>query len=997
MKRYNGGSSGASHCAQISYRSEASIMQSVSSHQSFRFLRTQQIHSLNVEVQEFEHIATGARHYHIAAERDENVFLVAFRTVPEDSSGVAHILEHTALCGSKRYPVRDPFFMMTRRSLNTFMNAFTSSDWTAYPFASQNRKDFFNLLDVYLDATFFSRLDPLDFAQEGHRVEFAEAGNPESELVYKGVVFNEMKGAMSSPVSTLWQTLTKYLFPTTTYHHNSGGEPSCIPDLSYEQLLEFYRSHYHPSNAVFMTFGDIEAVELQNRFEELVLSHFTRSEHVIDVEDEKRYFAPVRVEEAYALDQADLEHQTHHVLGWLLPKSIDLDELMQAHLLSRVLLDNSSSPLRAALESSELGSAPSPLCGLEDSNREMSFVCGLEGSDPEHAAAFETLVMDTLEQVARDGVPQEMVEAQLHQLELSQREITGDSYPFGLQLILGGLSAGIHGGDPIAALNVDPALEKLREAITDRDYIPSLIRRWLLDNPHRVRLTLRPDNQLAALRDAAEAERLAAMKAAMSDQEKTAVVELAAKLEARQMQVDDDSILPRVTLEDVPTELHLPKGEGMDLPKLDGTWYSAGTNGLVYQQVILDLPSLNDEEQALMPLYSHCLTELGCGERDYRQNQAYQSQVAGGFSAYTSVRGLPDNEQEVTGYLVISGKALAVNRDALADLMVETLDRARFDETKRMREIVAQMRSRREQSITGQGHGMAMMAACAGFAPSSQLAHNSRGLEGVRRIKALDRSLEDEAALDRLSQSLIALHQRIKGAPRRFLMVAEEEYRDALSKAIQQRWSDVTVADDFVPFSLPKTRKGVSQVWLTSTQVSFCAKAFPTVTVDHADAAPLTVLGEFLRNNYLHRAIREQGGAYGAGASQDSGDAVFRFFSYRDPRIGGTLDDFDASARWINETDIDPLKLEEAILGVVSSIDKPGSPAGEAKQTYHATLFGRTPEQRQKFRSEVLGVQVADLKRVAALYLKPESASVAVVTSSKGAAELPESFERIEV
>ncbi len=436
-------------------------MQAEHCHSAFRFIGNKVIDALNVEVAEYEHKATGARHYHLASDYDENVFLVAFRTVPEDSRGVAHILEHTALCGSERFPVRDPFFMMTRRSLNTFMNAFTSSDWTAYPFASQNRKDYFNLLDVYLDASFFSRLDPLDFAQEGHRVEFAEADNPESNLVYKGVVFNEMKGAMSSPVSTLWQTLTKHLFPTTTYHYNSGGDPECIPDLSYEDLLEFYRSHYHPSNAVFMTFGDIPAAELQQRFEENALSRFERRDEVIEVTDEKRYYAPVRVEEAYALSQDDLSNSTHHVLGWLLPRSIELDELMQAHLLSRVLLDNSSSPLRAALESTELGSAPSPLCGLEDSNREMSFVCGLEGSEPEHAAAFEQLVMDTLNRVAEEGVPMDMVEAQMHQLELTQREITGDGYPFGLQLILSAMPAAIHRGSPIGVLDIDPALEKL--------------------------------------------------------------------------------------------------------------------------------------------------------------------------------------------------------------------------------------------------------------------------------------------------------------------------------------------------------------------------------------------------------------------------------------------------------------------------------------------------------------------------------------------------------
>lgn len=219
-------------------------------------------------------LKTGATHYHLSADNNENVFLVALRTIPTDSTGVAHMLEHTALCGSERFPVRDPFFMMIRRSLNTFMNAFTSSDWTAYPFASQNRKDFDNLMDVYLDAVFFSRLHELDFAQEGHRFEFDTPDDANSDLVYKGVVFNEMKGAMSSPVSTLWQTVTEHLFPTTTYHYNSGGEPENIPDLSYQQLKDFYKIHYHPSNAVFMTFGDIPAYEHHEVFENKVLNRF---------------------------------------------------------------------------------------------------------------------------------------------------------------------------------------------------------------------------------------------------------------------------------------------------------------------------------------------------------------------------------------------------------------------------------------------------------------------------------------------------------------------------------------------------------------------------------------------------------------------------------------------------------------------------------------------------------------------------------------------------
>ncbi|WP_151670676.1 insulinase family protein [Nitrincola schmidtii] len=978
--------------------SSASTNSQAEIHQSFDFRRSQWIESLAIEVMEFEHRQTGALHYHIQADNDENVFLVAVRTMPEDSTGVAHILEHTVLCGSERYPVRDPFFMMTRRSLNTFMNAFTSSDWTAYPFASQNRKDFFNLLDVYLDAVFFSRLDPLDFAQEGHRVEFEDPENPESPLVYKGVVFNEMKGAMSSPVSTLWQTITRYLFPQTTYHHNSGGEPSCIPDLTYDDLLHFYRSHYHPSNAVIMTFGNLPVSEIQERIDTLALSRFQRSELMLQVEDEKRYFSPVRVEEGYACDQPSMEKQTHHVMGWLLPRSIDTEALMEAHLLSQVLLDNSSSPLRAALESSELGSSPSPMCGLEDSNREMSFLCGIEGSEPEHADAFETLVLETLQQIVEDGVDQSMVEAQLHQLELSQREITGDGMPFGLQLILAGLSAGIHRGDPLKALNIDPALESLREKVKSPDFIPSLIKRWLLDNPHRVRVTLRPDAELSVRREEAEKARLSAIKAELSTEQAQAIVERAKALEARQLQIDDDSVLPCVTLEDVPVELNFPTQVGLPNLSKGSCWYAAGTNGLSYQQVIVELPDLSEAELQLLPLYSHCLTELGCGDRNYRENQAYQSEISGSFSASCSVRGEPEDAQKVSGFLVLSGKALAVNQHRLADLMAETLNAARFDEHKRIKEIVSQMRSRRVNSITGRGHALAMQAASANFSPAAKLSHITSGLEGIRRLKALDNSLADNSELNTLAESMAALHQRIKSAPRRYLMVGEAEHQQAMDTAYQQvNQALPDVHSDFVAISLPETRSAVQQIWITDTQVNFCAMAFPTVTSSHPDAAALTVLGDYLRNGYLHRSIREKGGAYGGGAAQDNSDAVFRFYSYRDPRIEGTLADFLAAKEWLLSELPDPKKVEEAILGVVSSIDKPGSPAGEAKKDFHAELFGRTQEMRKAFRARILSVTGEDLQRVAKTWLIPEKQSVAILSNTKLSSDLPESYERIEI
>jgi len=953
-------------------------------HTTFEWVRSQPIDSLKVTVEEYRHKITGAQHIHINADNSENVFLVALRTVPHDSTGVAHILEHTALCGSEKFPVRDPFFMMIRRSLNTFMNAFTSSDWTAYPFASQNRKDFNNLLDVYLDAVFFSRLDELDYAQEGHRLEFDQPDNPASPLVYKGVVFNEMKGAMSSVSSQLWQTLCKYLFPYTTYHYNSGGDPEHIPELSYEQLKEFYRTHYHPSNAIFMTFGDIPVVELQQTFEQRALHRFEKLDSEIRVKDEKRYHAPLRVEEAYPLNEnGDLENKTHIVMGWMLGRSTNLEETLRAQLLSSVLLDNSASPLQHALETTDLGTAPSPLCGLDDSQLELTFVCGIEGSNSDQTKALEALILSTLEKVAREGVPKEQLEACLHQLELQQREVGGDSYPYGLQLILTALTAATHRGDPISLLNLDPALEKLRRDIEDPEFIKGLARELLLDNPHRVSLTLTPDEQLAERRKQAEAEQLAEIKASLSDEQKQAIVEQAQALQQRQMQVDDETILPKVGLEDIPPEMHYIAGDRQMIDNHELTSYATGTNGLVYQQIVIQLPSLDESLYTLLPFYTICLTELGVGERDYLETQRWQSQVVGSINAYSSIRGAIDDVQNISGLLTLSAKALTRHQQQLSELMQATLEQVRFDELPRIRELVSQTRARREQAVTGSGHALAMAAASAGMSPSAKLSHKLSGLAGIQAVKALDDALKDDTALQQFADKLKRIHQAVLQTPREYLIVGEEERLGDYRNTLQQVWPQVqTDSENFQAFDLPSVSERIQQAWLANTQVNFCAKAFPSVPMDHPDAAPLTVLGGFLRNGYLHRAIREQGGAYGSGASQDSNIAAFRFFSYRDPRLAETLNDFDKSIEWLLNEEHEWSKVEEAILGVISAIDKPSSPAGEAKQTYHAELHGRTREKREQFRNRVLAVKLEDLQRVAKTYLQPEKASVAIVTHS---------------
>ncbi len=955
-------------------------------HPAFEYMGQQTIDSLNLTVEHYQHKLTGATHYHLAADDPQNVFLVALRTVPMDSTGVAHILEHTVLCGSQKYPVRDPFFMMIRRSLNTFMNAFTSSDWTAYPFATENKKDFQNLLQVYMDAVFFPNLDPLDFAQEGHRFEFEEKTNPESPLTYKGVVFNEMKGAMSSPISTLWQQFSSEIYPTTTYHYNSGGEPEKIPDLTYQQLVAFHRYHYHPSNAVFMTYGDISAQEHQENFESLALSRFTQAVNPVFVGLEQRFDQPKVVRHVYALDEEEIQNKTHIVLGWLLGENKDPLEVLKGQLLSSVLLDNSASPLRKVLEDTSLATAPSPLCGLEESNKEMVFVVGVQGSEPEHSEAIEALVLNELQRIVKEGVEPSQVEAMLHQLELSQREVGGDTYPYGLQLILHALPGALHEGNPIALLDTDQALAALENEIKNPQFIPDLIQSWLLDNPHRIRLTMEPDVTLSTQKEQAEKDRLATIQAQLTEDEKQEIVDQALALEQRQAQVDDPDILPKVTKEDVPEQIKTYTPRFTQVGDMPVTAYQCGSNGLTYEQVIVELPALDEQEKEVLPLFNSCITEVGSAGRSYLETQAYHAAVSGGVSARSQVYSKFQAPSSCHSHFILSSNGLNRNQSKIAELLEETLYYARFDEFSRLKDLVGQVRASVDHGITGNGHGLAMMAATQHFTPAAHWKFQRSGFAGIQSIKRIHQSLQSsDEAVSSFAECLSGIQSKLCQSSKQALIISDERGLPSALTGLQQSWSVLPKSSSQQElFQEQASGVLVQQAWVTSTQVSFCAQAYPAVMSDHDDAPKLSVLGACLRNGFLHSAIREKGGAYGGGATYNGEASAFVFYSYRDPRLLETYDDFNRAIDWLMSSEATQAKVDEAILNVISSMDKPGSPAGEVKKAFYQALHGRTYEQRMRYRQGVISATLNELREVAERYLMNNTPSRAVLTNTKG-------------
>ncbi len=932
--------------------------------------RIQPIPELNITLLSLTHEPTGARHLHVACDDPNNVFAVGFRTPPSDSTGVPHILEHTVLCGSEGFPVRDPFFAMLKRSLNTFMNAMTAADWTFYPVASMNGKDFDNLMGIYLDAVFFPLLRENDFRQEGHRFEFSDLQDSKSQLEIKGVVFNEMKGAMADPSSLLGRRLTRALFPNTCYGVNSGGEPLDIPDLTWEQLRSFHQTFYHPSNSWFFTYGDMPLEGHLAKIEKLALSRFEHLDVDSEIPLETRLTAPLSVEETFPINSPDdLAGRSMFQMAWLTCPIEDTFERAAFGILTNLLIGNPAAPLYQALLDSRLGENLCPGVGYHDDYRDTFFAAGLQGTDPEQTAAIEKVILETLEKAAAEGFPAERVAAALHQHEFAAREVSGDQYPYGLSLLMRILGPWLHADDPISPLQIEQNLDRLRQATQDPQFFPTLIRKHLLDNPHRVSMLLRPDPGHAEREECALQERLDQFEQQLEEADRQKLVEDAIALAHSQDIEDDTSCLPTLELDDIdqqepPVAFQKTRVAGQDI-----FWFDQPTNGITFLSLQFDTAGLPPELRPYLPLFCALLPQVGAAGQDYLERARRLSAATGGIRLATNLMTNPANLDQVQAVIDLRGKALTRNQKQLGDILVDMLSAPDFDDLARLKTVIGQVKVSMENSIAGSGHSFAARSAARGLTPAAQLREEWSGFSQLTLIR--EAASRDEQGIAKLADIFkriaggLLCQQNVAAAVTAEL-ADHEGMRQPLSKVLEALAAGKSHPQTEVQAFVPQ-----KQVvgWAYNIPVAYVAKVFRTLPFVHQDTAPLMVLSKLLRANFLHREIREKGGAYGGLAGTDNEGGLFSMLSYRDPHMTRTLDVYRQAIDWASAGEFPDEMVKEAILAVFGELDRPLSPGGRGYREFLHQQQGLTLAMRQAQRDALLAVTGDDLARVARTWL----------------------------
>lgn len=944
----------------------------------FTLERIKTVPELHLTALQLQHGKTGAQYLHVSREDKNNVFAINFKTNPNDDTGLPHILEHVTLCGSENYPVRDPFFKMMPRSLANFMNAFTSADYTSYPFSTTNEQDYRNLSSVYLDSTLRPLLKRSDFLQEGWRLgpEDPRATFTRDDVLFKGVVYNEMKGQMSDASYLYYVRFRDHIFPAI---HNSGGDPDKMTDLTYQELVDFSRKHYHPSNAKFFSYGNLDLAE-QLKLVDTSLQGFEKR----TVDQEVRIPRDVKDGPIYKAIHGPLDpmqgpdRQNKSSLSWLVCEASDILETFSVSIVSSLLMSGYGSPLYQGLIESGMGTNFSPNTGFDSSGRVAIYSIGLDGMKQEDVPKLKDTVQQILREKAHEAFLPHKIDGYMHQLEIALKHKTAF---FGMGLLERVLPSWFNGVDPLESLKWNDIVDAFKEKLKQPDYLMSLVHKYLLNDRCLV-FTMEPSkafNKDIELREAARRERILTRlekEAQGSDRalQEMQKQELDLLYEQEIMKDANLETLPSLHVQDISREKERKPVYRQALGDSTSLWRTTQTNGITYFQAKYELEGLPDELRLLLPLFTESLMRLGTKDKSVGDIEADILLRTGGISISPYIRPDPFVTGKYTEGLNFSSYALDRNVPAMLDLLRSLVCDIDFSSPQTMAAIQELLESKVSgalDSVAEAGHHFAISSASGAMSRRGMMQEQ---LSGLTQLQACASLLREARARPESLQEVV---QKLKAIQRlaisnsyqlSFRVVCENEVATENARLLNAFKSSLPnlqampKLDSTVPGSTYSRRTFFDLPY----QVSYTGTCLQTVPYASPEKAALTILGQLLTHNYMHPNVREKGGAYGASASASPISDLFSLSSYRDPNPRNTLQVVENAGKFARDKDWTSRELEEGKLSVFQQLDAPTSVQSDGSKEF---TYSITEDMDQKMRERLLDVTKEDIQEVAQRYL----------------------------
>ncbi|MFT8317658.1 MAG: insulinase family protein [Sporolactobacillus sp.] len=933
----------------------------------FKFLRNEKVTDIHSEAFLFEHVKSGARLLFLKNDDDNKVFSISFRTPPEDDTGVFHILEHSVLCGSDKYPVKEPFVELLKGSLNTFLNAFTFSDKTMYPVASRNDKDFLNLMDVYMDAVLHPNIYKYKeiLQQEGWHYEL---DSPEEPLHYKGVVFNEMKGALSSPESLLMRMNQSSLFPDTSYRYESGGDPDFIPDLTYSHFIESHRKYYSPANSYIYLYGDMDIEEKLAYLDQNYLSDYDR----IDMDSRIGLQKPIGkdkeiVNEYPILPDAGADDKTYLSLNFAVGAASDPESYLAFDVLNYLLLDSPAAPLKKALLDAEIGQ---DVFGIFDNSiQQPYFSINVKNSNESQKADFQKVVFDTLSDLVQNGIDKKLIEAAINVKEFQLREADYGSMPKGLIYSMTVMDSWLYDGDPLVHLKFEKTLATIKQGLTTT-YFEQLIDRYLLKSNHQTLVIIKPSKTMAAEEEKAQAEKLAAYKEGLSTDALNQIVDATKKLKIRQESEDkpeDLRKIPLLALSDIDKKSEeLPLTE-TELSGVKALYHELPTNKIVYLSLYFNTEQIASDQVPYLGLLQELLGRIDTEKYSYEALANEINIQTGDIHFENNLMADKDNDDQYQTKFSVKAKILQNKLPEAFRLIHEMIYHSKFSDKNRLKAVIKETKSRLEMIFNQNGQSVALRRLSAYYSQAAAYKEKLNGLSFYQFICDLDSHLEENFAA--IASTLQSITEKLFNKDQLIIGLTGDQ---SLFKETSQQFNAlalesknvIAAAPDPVAV-LPTHNEGL----MTSSKVQYAAKGGNFKKFGFAYTGKILVLKQILTLDYLWNRVRVMGGAYGTGVSVSS-TGNFVFWSYRDPNLRETLKVYDEAAAFAKDYKADEFAMTKFVIGTISNLDSPLTVSAKGELADERYFSHVAQADIQRIREEVLATHIEDIHQLAPLLEK---------------------------